>query len=164
LARRDIGRPRKAPDRDTLVKLRQQGMSHQEIADWVWDTTGERISRSTISSALHRAGLTTEAARYSDTIPWRVHVEHLEEYPVRMLRMLGRRRASKDLTDSDNRRLDKWLHLLDENQAVVGYDPDNTEQGFHYVPRRDGEASDGIPIRHAHIRTLVDSSQQPAQD
>lgn len=164
MARRDIGRPRKVPDLDTLLKLRDDGMTHGQIVDWIWQNTGERVSRSTVSSALHRAGRTTPVTRYTDTVPWRVHMEHLEEYPVRMLRMLGRRRAGKPLDTGESRRLDKWLQTLAENDAVVGYDPDNEDQGFHYVPALPGEGSDGIPIRHAHIRTTASTPAGSGQD
>ena len=82
------------PDNRTLKRWVDSGMTHQEIAHEVERTTGVHVSRSTVSAALSRAGLVEhQRYRYDKEIPWRVKSEHLTQYPVRMLRLLGRRNA-----------------------------------------------------------------------
>lgn len=120
------------PPLAVLERLVEQGMTHQEIADWVFETTGNRVARSTVAVALSRAGKTTSAARYARELPWRVSQEHQMEYPARMLRLLGRRRAGKHLSGPDNVRLDGWLRKVEGSGAVVAYAPHLTP-GFVYV-------------------------------
>jgi hypothetical protein len=55
-----------------------------------------------------------------------------------MLRAEARRRAGKDLTETDQNRLKNWMEMIKEEDAVVHYDPD-TEEGFFYVPRQEGD-------------------------
>jgi hypothetical protein len=55
-----------------------------------------------------------------------------------MLRAEARRRAGKDLTETDQNRLKNWMEMIKEQDAVVHYDPD-TEEGFFYVPRQEGD-------------------------
>lgn len=137
------------PDNQTLHRWVELGMTHQDIADEVEKLTGEKVSRSTVSAALSRAGLSRQTARYEDEIPWRVKVEHVTQYPARMLRLLGRRRAKLDLSEHEAERLDSWLGHLKEMGAVVGYCPD---VGFLYVEADEvGDGSRGIPIRRRII-------------
>lgn len=150
-----MARPRKLPDTNTILRYRNAGLTHQQIADQIFIDTGIEVSRSSISAALHRAGKSADKARYTDTVPWRVKREHLREYPVRMLRLLGRRRADQPLSDNENQRLDNWLAHLAENNAVVAYDPDNSEQGFHYIDPAPGDGQDGIPIHRPRVWTTL---------
>jgi putative intracellular protease/amidase len=106
--------PRLLPPVSELEQLVRQGYTHQQIVDHVLQTTGVVVSRSSVSAALSRAGLSKEAMRYKDELPWRVKGEHLTHYPARMLRLLGRRRASIDLTMDEQERLDAWLEALEE--------------------------------------------------
>lgn len=121
----------------------QRGMTHQEIAESVSRDTGHNVKRSTVSAAIHRAGLSSRAKKYPDEIPWTVKEEHLTHYAARMLRTLGRRRAGIQNSAEMDQRLDAWLNLLNEEHSVVAYIP-NTDQGFFYV---DGKPlPSGIPI------------------
>lgn len=120
----------------------QRGMTHQEIAEAVSRDTGHHVKRSTVSAALHRAGLTGRAKKYPDEIPWTVKEEHLTHYAARMLRLLGRRRAGIQNSAEMDQRLDAWLAQLRDSNSVVVYVP-KTEQGFFYV---DGEWKNGIPV------------------
>jgi hypothetical protein len=130
-------------------------MTHKEIADQVFELTGERVSRSTVSAALSRAGLSKQTARYADEIPWRVKIEHMTAYPARMLRLLGRRRAKLDLTQHEQDRLDSWLASLKERECVVAYSPD---AGFLYVAADEyGDGARGVPIR----RRVITKSELP---
>lgn len=72
--------------------------------------------------------------------------EHLTQYPARMLRLLGRRRAGFALSDDEAVRLDAWLEGLEEKELIVAYAPDGG--GFLYVDADEvGDGRDGIPIR-----------------
>jgi hypothetical protein len=125
-------------------------MTHQEIATEVERVTGEHVSRSSVSAALSRAGLSKQAQRYDQEIPWRVRVEHMTAYPARMLRLLGRRRAGLELNPHEADRLDSWLDALAERNLVVAYCPDQT--GFLYVHADEvGDGAKGIPIRRREI-------------
>ena len=137
------------PDNATLKRWVELGMTHKEIAEEVARLTGETVSRSSVSAALHRAGLSKSTARYSDELPWRVHLEHMTAYPARMLRLLGRRRAGLSLTQYEDDRLDSWLETLKERGLVVAYSPD---RGFLYVEADEvGDGARGIPIRRRTI-------------
>jgi hypothetical protein len=119
------------------------GMTHREIAEEVSRRTGTKISRSSVSAALFRAGEATNAKRYVEEIPWTVKEEHQTHYAARMLRLLGRRRKGIQNSAESDARLDAWLRQLERARAVVTYVPD-TEDGFFYVQ---GEADiEGIPV------------------
>lgn len=142
--------PRILPPVQDLRRLVDEGLTHAEIAARIRETTGLIVSRSAVSSALSRAGLTTETPRYRKEIPWRVRAEHLTQYQARMLRLLGRRRADIALNEDEATRLDAWLESLDERGFVVAYAPDGP--GFIYVEA--DEVDDGrgdIPIRRRLI-------------
>lgn len=146
---------RKLPDISTLLHWRDdEHLTQADMAARIYATTGVRVSRGAISAALSRAGKTTAKARYVECLPWRVGTAHLTEYPARMLRLLGRARAGGELPEVEAARLRNWLEVLQREDAVVGYDPDNAAQGFHYIDRRPGEGDDGIPIRRRRIHTL----------
>jgi hypothetical protein len=69
-----------------------------------------------------------------------------------MLRVLGRRRSGQPLTETENRRLDAWLKQLDDDHAVVGYDPES-RFGFYYVEKNDStDGLNGVPIRIQTIK------------
>jgi len=145
-----MARPRVLPPIGELIKMSEAGHSHSEIAGILSEKLGVPVARSTISAAFHRAGVSANAHRYSQELPWRVKSEHLSQYPARMLRLLGRKRAGLELGPGDEKRLERWMGLLEREREVVGYDP-NTIEGFWYVPRRGSEGRDGIPIRRKTI-------------
>lgn len=147
--------PRLLPPAQELKKLVDLGYTHANIAEYVQITTGVHVSRSTVSAALSRAGLTTrDGIRYKDEIPWRVKAEHLTQYPARMLRLLGRRRAGHELADDEAQRLDAWMEGLEEKELVIAYCPDDA--GFLYVDADEiSDGDKGIPIR----RRLITSDE-----
>jgi hypothetical protein len=146
-----VAAPRRLPPTSTLVQLVEEGLTHQEIAERVLSTTGQRVSRSTVSVALSRAGLAKDAMRYKDELPWKVRAEHLTQYPARMLRLLGRRRAQMELNVDEDSRLDAWMESLEEHNLIVAYAPENI--GFIYVdPDEIGDGSGGVPIRRRTIQ------------
>ena len=131
------------PSKDELKKMLDRDMTHAEIAAEVTRRTGVKVSRSSVSAAVHRAGLSKTNKRYPEEIPWTVRVEHLTHYAARMLRLLGRRRAGIENSPEMDTRLDAWLETLEETHSVVTYLPDTVE-GFFYI---DGEPNEkGIPI------------------
>lgn len=131
------------PDKTRLRQMIDQGMTHREIAEVVSRETGQPVRRSTVSAAIHRAGLSDRAKKYDVEIPWTVRDRHLTSYPARMLRLLGRRRAGLTLTAEQESRLDSWLAMLERENAVVVYFPE-TEEGFFYV---EGDPYvDGVPV------------------
>ena len=119
-------------------------MTHQEIADWVYRETGQKVARSTVSAALHRMGA-TDRVRYDDVIPWRVKAQHNAHYALIMLRYYARRRHGLPLTDDQNARLDSWLEKIKDLRCVVSYVPDSPD-GFYYVPRLPADGSSIIRI------------------
>ena len=134
---------RKLPDRAELERLVRAGMTHGEIAEMVARQTGQPVGRSTVSAAIHRAGLSRPAKKYVEEIPWRLKERHQTHYAARMLRSLGRRKAGLPNEQGMDQRLDSWLAQLADAHAVVTYLP-TTEDGFFYV---DGEPNErGIPI------------------
>lgn len=150
--------PRLLPSDQQLARLIRQGLTHQEIVDWVEDNLGHRVSRSTVSVALSRAGLSKEGMRYREELPWKVKAEHLTEYPARMLRLLGRRRADIEMTADEDSRLDAWLESLEEREIVVAY---ARERGFLYVDSDEtGDGESGIPIR----KRLISDNELPTID
>ena len=135
------------PDVSTLTHWSDdEGLTHAQIAARVSAQTGEPVSRSTVSASLSRADKTAQGIRYDNELPWRVKVAHIKEYPARMLRLLGRRTSGRVLSEDDKNRLESWLTKMEQDRAVVAYDPESLH-GFHYVTKAEGDGLDGIPIR-----------------
>lgn len=141
--------PRILPPTDQLMRWVEAGYTHEQITDLIYTETGHRVSRSTVSVALHRAGKTTPQDRFDEELPWTVRAPHLARYPARMLRALARRRRDLPLSESEGNKLDRWVAKLSEHNIVVAYDPDS-DAGFFYVPVRgdDGQGGDSRSSRH----------------
>jgi hypothetical protein len=131
------------PDVQRLQSLRDRGMTYKQIASWIEEKEGVKVSPASVGAALSRAGVTKARPRYERHLPWVVHTDHIKHYAARMLRLLGRRDAGLPMSEIDTQRLDAWLSKLREEHALVVYVPDS-EEGFYYV---DGDwPRDGIPI------------------
>ncbi len=135
------------PDKTELRQMRDQGMTHQQIADEVFRRTGYKVTRNAVTVALQRHGLAEKPVRYSEEIPWRVKERHERNYALAMLRAYARRNRGIKLNIDQRQRLDSWLAQLAENDRVVTYRPDSPD-GFYYVPRLP-EDGDGIIRRPA---------------
>lgn len=147
--------PRHLPSDSTLLKWRDEGLTHQQIADRVYEREGIKVTRSAVSVALHRAG-ETHKIRYADEVPWeRIKSVHNQEYPLTMLRTLGRRNRGLPISKIQDERLDSWLNRLDEEDAVVHYEP-RSERGFYYVPRLP-EDGDGYVRKPSKVKGHQDS-------
>lgn len=134
-------RGRALPPAAQLVKMSQAGLTHAQIAEAISAKTGQKVSRSSVSAALSRAGLVTPKDRYNDTLPWRIAPEHDDDYHARMLRALGARLRGKDLDDKTAKKLDAWLDARRSTKTLVKYDP---AKGFDLVEG----AFESVPIAH----------------
>lgn len=136
------------PPASELRQLVAQGMTHKEVAEHLSRQLGYPVSRSTVSSALHRSGDAARSKKYQQEIPWTVKEEHATAYPARMLRLLGRRRAGLGNSTEQDKRLDSWLAKLREAGAVVVYFPD-TQDGFFIVEGSPDHPE--IPVQSAFV-------------
>jgi hypothetical protein len=143
--------PRVIPEPQELRRMTSQGWTHQQIADHVFASTGQRVTRGAVSSAVSRAGLSSPARRYSETLPWRVKIEHSKHYAARMLRLLGRRNESVELNATDEARLNGWLDGLKREGLIVAYVPE-TDEGFHYIRPPRGWKDNGLPLVPREIK------------
>lgn len=141
------------PPASELKRLRDRGKSLREIADHVYDTTGERVTPAAISACLSRAGFALDTPRYDELIPWRVQMRHQKHFFVRMLRLEGRRRAGMPIRPEDERRLDEFIEELRDLGAVIHYNPDYGTDGFYAVPARSGVDMDLIRVPDAQMAT-----------
>mgnify|MGYP002640913268 CR=1 FL=1 len=134
------------PSESTLEKWVDEGLTHQEIVDRVFERENIVVSKSAVAAALSRAGLTNRV-RYETHIPWSpIRVDHSRAYPLSMLRFLARRDAGLPLTKDQSERLDSWLKRLEDEDAVVGYVYDDPN-GFKYFRRKKSD------IKYPPIRT-----------
>lgn len=154
-----MARPRIVPDKNTLQHWLDEGLTHQQMADRIYEQTGERVNRTAVSAALQRSGLAKKNNRYRQTVPWRVKVGHSKAYPVRMLRLLGRRQMGQELTDAEAIWLDNWLEDIAEQDLIVAYDPDD-DLGFHYIESRFKDHKLDIPIRRQEIHIGYDTLKE----
>ena len=149
--------PKFTPDGNTLMRWKDEGLTHQQMADRVFEQSGQRVTRAAITLEMMRNGLSKPRPRYKDTLPWRVDMDHIMSYPARMLRFLGKRRAGGELNAYDEQSLDAWLTNLTNDGLIVAYDP-NDATGFHYVDKsfKDHEDPD-LPIRIKAIHLNPDT-------
>ena len=151
-----MGGASKIVDEQEVLRWFEEGKPY----NWMVDEYLRKYNIETVPSLWgnfrSRRGLPRRIARDDVLIPWAVNLEHRQLYPLAMLRLEGRRRDNFELREADSSRLDSWLESLAANSAVVHYDPD-TEQGFFYVPREEGD-SDLIrePVKKTTTRLRVD--------
>ncbi|ATI18893.1 immunity repressor [Streptomyces phage Animus] len=140
---------RKIQDEQEVIRWFEEGKTYQ----WMIDEYKRKYNIDTVASMWgnfrRRRGLDRRITRDDDLIPWFVKEEHRWKYPVAMLRVEARLRDGQELSETDKARLESWKEMLEEEKAVVHYDPD-TEDGFFYVPR---EASDTDLIRKPKEKT-----------
>lgn len=129
---------RKIQDEQEVIRWFEEGKTY----GWMIEEYKRKYGIDTVPSMWgnfrRRRGLDRRIARDDDLIPWEVKEEHRWLYPVAMLRVEARRRQGFTLTEADIARLESWKETLEEEDAVVHYDPD-TEEGFFYVRREDGD-------------------------
>lgn len=129
---------KKIVDEAEVIRWFEEGKTYQ----WMIDEYKRKYGIDTVSSMWgnfrRRRGLDRRITRDDDLIPWFVKPEHRWLYPLAMLRIEARRRDDKKLPELEETRLKAWKEMLEQEQAVVHYDPD-TEEGFFYVPRQEGD-------------------------
>lgn len=84
-----------------------------------------------------RHALPRRNARDDESIPWQVEKQHRWARPLVLLRDAARVDAGFDIPEKRRSIMENWRAKLAEQGVVVHYDPD-TEQGFFYVPAREG--------------------------
>ena len=151
--------PQIVPDKNTLQRWIDEGLTHQQMADRVFEMKGQRVSRNAISAAMKRYGLSKEGARYAEEIPWRVNNLHAKAFQLRMLRLLGRRRTGRELTSAESKQLREWLKRLSDESAIVAYDPDS-DRGLVYIDAKWKDHDRDIPIRRKEIHLNLDSNSE----
>lgn len=144
-------RLRLIPDKTELRRLVRENRTHAEIAELVYERTGQKVTRGAVSAAISRAGLSTPASRHKAYLPWRVKIEHSQHYAARMLRLLARRDSGEQLNTQDEKRLDAWVEKL-AAKAVVAYAPD-TDEGFFYIRQPKGYRRLEAPILRQEVRS-----------
>lgn len=148
---------KKIQDEGEVVRWFEQGWTYDEMVDEYRRKYHIEIQPSAFGNFRRRKGLSRRITRDDELIPWYVKPEHRWAYPAAMLRAEARARAGKVLKPGEAERLSSWRERLDENNAVVHYDED-TEQGWYYVPRREGIDRDLIrePDRKTTQRRAAD--------
>lgn len=71
-----------------------------------------------------------------ELIPWKVKPEH-KGYVLNLLQTEGRLRAGLPCNEADARHVEALKSQLARDGLVIHYEPD-TEEGWFYVPRREG--------------------------
>jgi len=143
--------PTLVPDKNTLERWHNEGLTHAAMAARVYEQTGNRVTRTAISAAMARYGLAKDGNRYKEYIPWRVKVLHAKAYPVRMLRLMGRLAQGGTLNEQEATALERWLELMNDNKTIVAYDS-TSDSGFFYVDRKFKDHRGVAPIRKKEIR------------
>lgn len=108
-------------------------MTHDQIAERVFDETGIKVSRSSVSAAFTRAGKTNRV-RYEEEIPWNVSNKHNHHYMLAMLRVKARINRGLPVTDEQKQRYESWEAMLKKQRLKVVYDRES-EDGFYYLKR-----------------------------
>lgn len=134
--------PTKLQNYDEIVRWYKQGKTYAWMVEQYKKKYNIDVSPSAIATWLTNPelgpGVERRQVRDPGLIPWEVKREHRYDHINNMLRYEARRRAGADIAPATLKRLESWLKKLEENNAVVHYDP-NTEQGWWYVEREPGD-------------------------
>lgn len=146
-----MGGASKIVDEQEVIRWFEEGRTYQ----WMTEQYKTKYNIETVPSLWgnfrRRRGLARRINRDDELIPWHVLPQHRWAYPLAMLRVEGRIRAGYEVRPTDAERHESWRRMLEEEGAVVHYDPD-TDQGFFYVPRESGD--DDI-IRRPRLKTTL---------
>ncbi|ANT41081.1 transcriptional repressor [Streptomyces phage Nanodon] len=129
---------RKIQNEQEVLRWFEEGRTY----DWMVEEYKRKYNIETVPSLWgnfrRRRGLPRRIVRDDELIPWHIKEEHRWLYPLAMLRVEARSRAGAKVTELEEQRLASWKSMLEEENAVVHYDPD-TEEGFFYIPRQPGD-------------------------
>ena len=123
------------PSDSILAKWVDEGLTHQQIVDRIKERDNIEVSRSAVSVALSRAGLTTKV-RYTDWIPWpHINSAHNQANEVQQLRLGARLMYAVGSNQGDEwvTKFTNWVRRLRDLDAVVYYNP---EHGFGLTKAR----------------------------
>jgi hypothetical protein len=107
-------------DEELRYLVQEKGLSQSEIARLVEERVGRKISRSAVSVALNRAGLSGPREPRAELMPAGVREDHAGMYPARMLRAESRLRQGL-LPESERLRLESWKETLRAKGKGVAY-------------------------------------------
>lgn len=140
-----------------VIRWLEEGKTYQWMADEYMRRYNLEVTPTMFSNFRARRGLSRRFTRNDDLIPWEVKREHRWSFALAMLRVEARRRSGREIREVDAKRLASWKRSLEEQDAVVHYEPD-TEEGWFYVPRRKGIDLDLIrePERKTTRRSSMD--------
>jgi len=134
---------RKIQDEQEILRWFADGWTYEQMCDEYRRKYNIETVPSLFGNFRVRRGLPPRIVRDDELIPWAVREEHRWAYPLQMLRLEARHRATGEPVRSVDRvRHENFMALLKADNVVVDYDP---ETGFHLVPR---EPQDGdLPVR-----------------
>lgn len=135
----------KVQDMQEALRWLEEGKTYSWLVDEYLRKYNIETTISMWAAIRRRHGIENRIVRDETLIPWAVKEEHRHSHPVSMLRAEARKRAGKTLTPMMADMLESWLKGLERDGCVVHYDPD-TEEGWWYVPRREGIDKDLIRV------------------
>ena len=148
---------RKIVDEGEVKRWIEEGRTYAWMTEEYERKYNIETSLSMWSNFRRRHGLDRRIARDDDLIPWAVKREHRWRYPVAMLRHEARLRAGMESAEDIPEKVAAWKESLAAENVVVHYDP-ATDEGFFYVPRREGIDRDliRVPDRKTTKRRAAD--------
>ncbi|MFE0964047.1 hypothetical protein [Streptomyces fungicidicus] len=152
---------KKIQDEQEVIRWFEEGWTYAEMTEEYRQKYNIEMKPSAWGNFRYRKGLDRRIARDDELIPWAVKKEHRSLYPLMMLRLEARKRAGLPNDEDKTKRLESWRAMLEEENAVVHYDPD-TADGFFYVPREDGD--DDIIRRPERVTTLRRNADKKVDD
>lgn len=135
----------KIQNEQEIIRWFDEGRTYSWMVEEYRRKYGIETRTSMFGNFRRRRGLQRRQTRNDDLLPWALEEMHRWAYPAMMLRAEARRRDGKELGEVYEARLEAWLARLRAEDVVVHYDP-QTEQGFWYVPRREGVDLDLIRV------------------
>lgn len=147
----------KIVDEQEVIRWFEEGKTYAEMCQLYRDKYNIETVPSLWGNFRRRRGLQRRINRDDELIPWEIKKEHRWDYPIMMLRKEARRRAGLPVSQEDQDALDVWLRGMEEQGTVLHYEPE-TEQGWFYVPRREGVDLDIIrtPARKTTTKRRAD--------
>lgn len=125
----------KIVNENELLRWFDQGKTHQEMADLYLEKYNVEVGRTMFANFARRRGLDRRQTRDDKLIPWEVKPEHRYAHSILMLRAIARKRAGFDLTEQAEHATKMFKQGLEEDGAVIHYEPDAEQGWFRVAPR-----------------------------
>ena len=110
---------------DAAIEMFKEGVGVVEIARQLG------CSRSTVSTALRKAGLTRKRGWRSSYVPFTPAPKHRRQHAYKMFRALDRSTSGEPIGEVMRRELDGFVNQLSERTWTY-----NDDRGFYWVPRK----------------------------